>query len=198
MCIRDRSPTDPVDKANAELHLRQVYTDLRRLAARRLTQEKPGQTLQATALVHEAWLRLSRSKEQIWRGKTHFFMAAAEAMRRILIEQARRKATQKRGKGAPAEELHESRIELRSPPEEILAVHEALDELAQSEPTTAQIVKWKYFVGMSFKEIAEVMEISISSVERHWAYARTWLRGAIRSQDPSLDKRKRIPSSNNE
>jgi RNA polymerase sigma factor (TIGR02999 family) len=167
-------------KDAADEFLPQVYTELRRLANVRLLQEKPGQTLQATALVHEAWIRLSNSKNRAWQGRTHFFAAAAEAMRRILIEQARRKATLKRGEGVVPDEWNDSMIELKSPPEEILAVHEALDELAQLEPTTAQVVKWKYFVGMTFKEIAEVMEVSSSTIERHWAYARVWLRGAIR------------------
>ena len=179
--ISDPAPAlSPDGNEGIEELLPQVYGELRRLAAVRLQQEKPGQTLQATALVHEAWLRLSKSQDQAWQGRTHFFSAAAEAMRRILIDQARRKAAAKRGHGEAAEELNESRIELKSPPEEILAIHEALDELARTEPETAQVVKCKYFVGMTFKEIAHAMDVSLSTVERHWAYARVWLRGALR------------------
>ena len=117
-----------------------VYEELRKLAAARMTQEPPGQTLQATALVHEAWLKLAGSDRQQWRGREHFFGAAAEAMRRILIDKARRKASQKRGGNQPPEELHESRIELQAPSDEILAVHEALDELAAEDRMAAEVV----------------------------------------------------------
>src|SRR5688572_25290319 len=135
------------DPKAAEEFLPLVYEELRRLAASRMAQEKPGQTLQATALVHEAWLRLAGSDQQQWRGRSHFFGAAAEAMRRILIDKARRKASLKRGMDQPLEELHESRIELSAPADEILAVHDALDALSAEDAIAAQVVKLRYFVG---------------------------------------------------
>ncbi len=158
-----------------------VYDELRSLAAAKMAQEKPGQTLQATALVHEAWLKLAGSNHQQWRGRSHFFGAAAEAMRRILIDKARQKASLKRGLDQPLEELHESRIEMAAPSDEILAVHEALDALAAEDATAAEVVKLRYFVGMTISEIAEVLEISPRNADRHWVFARAWLKGAIRS-----------------
>jgi len=137
----------------AEQLLPLVYDELRKLAAARMAHEAPGQTLQATALVHEAWLKLAGSDRQQWHGRAHFFGAAAEAMRRILIDKARRRASQKHGGAQAAEELHESRIELRAPSEEILAVHDALDELAAEDPVAAEVVKLRYFVGMTIPEI---------------------------------------------
>src|SRR3954453_16594982 len=130
----------------AEELLPLVYDELRKLAAARMAREAPGQTLQATALVHEAWLKLAGSNRQQWQGRAHFFGAAAEAMRRILIDKARRKASQKRGGHQPAEELHESRIELRAPSAEILAVHDPLDALAAEDRMAAEVVKLRYFV----------------------------------------------------
>jgi RNA polymerase sigma factor (TIGR02999 family) len=155
-----------------------VYRELRQLAARKLAQEKPGQTLQPTALVHEAWLRLSSSQQQ-WRGQTHFFAAAAEAMRRILIDQVRRKAALKRGEAQSLEELHESRLEMRAPEAEVLAVHEALDALSREEPVAAEVVKLRYFVGMTIPQIAESLGISPRTADRHWSFARAWLKRAI-------------------
>jgi RNA polymerase sigma factor (TIGR02999 family) len=145
-----------------------------------MANERPGQTLQATGLVHEAWIRLAGSDRQQWRGRSHFFAAAAEAMRRILIDKARRRAAQKRGEGIPLEELNESRIELRAPADEVLAVNDALDQLARKEPVTAEVVKLKYFVGMTLPEIAGALDVSLSTVERHWSFARAWLRSALR------------------
>ena len=162
-----------------------VYEELRRLAAYKMANEGAGHTLQPTALVHEAWIKLAGSNRQQWQGRTHFFGAASEAMRRILIDQARRKAAQKRGERAPIEELHESRIEWKAPAPEVLAINEALDELASEEPVTAQVVKLKYFVGMTLPEIATALEVSLSTVERHWSYARAWLRMAVRGQKDS-------------
>jgi RNA polymerase sigma factor (TIGR02999 family) len=155
-----------------------VYDELRKLATQKLAHEKPGQTLQATALVHEAWLRLAPSRQQ-WRDRKHFFAAAGEAMRRVLIDQVRRKSSAKRGANPPVEELHESRIEFAAPSEEILAVHDALDRLAIEDPTAGEVVKLRYFVGMDMVEIAEAMDISPRSVERHWAFARAWLQRVI-------------------
>jgi len=156
-----------------------VYDELRRLAAAKMAREAPGQTLQATALVHEAWLKLAGSERQEWRGRAHFFGAAAEAMRRILIDQARRKASQKHGAGREREELHESRVELRAPPAEVLAVHEALDALEAEDRLAAEVVKLRYFVGMSVPEIAEALGSSSRTIDRHWAFARAWLKRAI-------------------
>jgi len=174
------SAIDAGDPKAADQLLPLVYEELRRLAALKMAQEKLGQTLQATALVHEAWLRLAGSNHQQWRGRSHFFGAAAEAMRRILIDKARQKASMKRGLNQPLEELHESRIELAAPSDEILAVHEALDDLAAEDATAAAVVKLRYFVGMTIPEIAEALEISPRSADRHWVFARAWLKGAIR------------------
>jgi RNA polymerase sigma factor (TIGR02999 family) len=159
-----------------------VYEELRRLAAAKMAQEKAGQTLQATALVHEAWMRLAGSDQRQWGGRSHFFAAAAEAMRRILIDRARQKASLKRGQKLALEELHESQIEMTAPAEEILAVHEALDSLSAEDATAAEVVKLRYFVGMTIPEIAEALGISPRSADRHWLFARAWLKGAIRGQ----------------
>jgi len=173
---------DAGDPKAADQLLPLVYEELRKVAAAKMAQEKPGQTLQATALVHEAWLRLARSDHQQWRGRSHFFGAAAEAMRRILIDKARHKASLKRGLDRPLEELHESSIELTAPADEILAVHDALDALAAEDATAAEVVKLRYFVGMTISEIAEALGISLRSADRHWLFARAWLKGAIRGR----------------
>ena len=170
------------DPQAAEQLLPLVYEELRRLAAAKMAQEKPGQTLQATALVHEAWLKLAGSDQQQWRGRSHFFGAAAEAMRRILIDKARQKASLKRGADQSPDELHESAIEATAPTDEILAVHDALDALSAEDATAAEVVKLRYFVGMTIPEIAEALEISPRSADRHWQFARAWLKGAIRGQ----------------
>src|SRR5437667_1364747 len=170
------------DPNAAEKLLPLVYAELRKLAAARMAHEAPGQTLQATALVHEAWLKLAGSDRQQWRGRAHFFGAAAEAMRRILIDQARRRASQKRGGDQPPEELHESRIELQAPSDEILAVHDALDALAAEDRVAAEVVKLRYFVGMTIPEIADALGISPSTADRHWAFARAWLKQAIEGE----------------
>jgi RNA polymerase sigma factor (TIGR02999 family) len=166
----------------AEELLPLVYDELRKLAAAKMAREAPGQTLQATALVHEAWLKLAGSNRQQWRGRAHFFAAAAEAMRRILIDRARRKASQKRGAGPVREELDESKIELRAPSAEILAVHDALDGLAAEDPVAAEVVKLRYFVGMTIAEVAEALDLSPRTADRHWAFARAWLKHAIEGE----------------
>jgi RNA polymerase sigma factor (TIGR02999 family) len=168
-------------KAAEEL-LPLVYDELRKLAAARMAREAPGQTLQATALVHEAWLKLAGSNRQQWQGRAHFFGAAAEAMRRILIDKARRKASQKRGGSQSPEELHESRIELQAPSAEILAVNDALDELAAEDRMAAEVVKLRYFVGMSIPEIADALGMAPRTADRHWAFARSWLKRAIEAE----------------
>jgi RNA polymerase sigma factor (TIGR02999 family) len=170
------------DPTAADELLPLVYQELRKLAARKMANESPGQTLQPTALVHEAWLKLAGSNRQQWRGRSHFFAAAAEAMRRILIDDARHKSSLKRGQDQPLEELHESRIELPVPQDEIVAVHEALDALAAEDATAAEVVKLRYFVGLTIPEIAEALEISPRSADRHWVFARAWLKGYIRDK----------------
>ncbi len=174
-------------KAAAEL-LPLVYDELRKLAAARMAQEVPGQTLQATALVHEVWLKLAGSERQQWHGRAHFFGAAAEAMRRILIDRARSKAAEKRGAGQAPAELDESKIELAAPSEEVLAVHEALDVLAAEDTVAAQVVKLRYFVGLTVPEIGEVLGLAPRTVNRYWAFARAWLKGAIRASCKSGER----------
>jgi RNA polymerase sigma factor (TIGR02999 family) len=129
--------------------------------------------------VHEAWLELAGTDKQ-WNGRAHFFSAAAEAMRRILIHNARRKRSLKRGEGVPAEELHESSIVTLAPTDELLAVHEALDELEKQDPQAATLVKLRYFVGMNLRDAAEQLGISPRSADRLWAYARVWLHREIK------------------
>src|SRR5262249_531212 len=159
-----------------------VYDELRRLAAQKLAQEKPGQTLQATALVHEAYLRLvGQEQAQHWNSRGHFFAAVGEAMRRILVEQARRRAATKRGGQNAREVLDPEAIVAPGPDEQILAVHDALDGLAQAEPDAAVLVKLRFFGGMTMGEAADALGISVRSAQDLWSYARTWLRRRMRS-----------------
>jgi RNA polymerase sigma factor (TIGR02999 family) len=168
------------DSKAAEQLLPLVYDQLRRLAAARLAREQPGHTLQATALVHEAYLRLVRADEvQQWNSRNHFFSAAAEAMRRILVDAARRKAAAKHGGQNDHEPLDESRITAAAPPEEILAVHEALDRLAKEDALAGELVKLHYFGGFSLEEAAELVGVSRASAYRRWTYARAWLRATL-------------------
>ena len=177
---------DHGDAAAAQELLPVVYDELRRVAAVKLAAEKPGQTLQPTALVHEAYLRLAgENRKEPWRGRRQFFAAAAEAMRRILVENARRKKSQKRGGGVKRDDIEVDQIEAGRPPEEILALHDALDLLAEKDATKAELVKLRYFVGMTIPEAAEVLEISPSSIDRQWAYARAWLHQQIAQSDSS-------------
>jgi RNA polymerase sigma factor (TIGR02999 family) len=168
------------DPGAAEELLPLVYEELRKLAAHRMSNEAAGQTLQPTALVHEAWLRLAGEEKEQWAGRAQFFAAAAEAMRRILIERARRRQALKRGADAEHEPLEESRLELAVPTDEMLAVHEALDGLAAQDPQAADLVKLRYFVGMSMPEVAAAMGVPQRSAERLWTFARAWLRGAMK------------------
>jgi RNA polymerase sigma factor (TIGR02999 family) len=158
-----------------------VYAELRKLAAQKMARESDGQTLQPTALVHEAWLRLTRSDDRRWNDRTHFFAAAAEAMRRILVEKARRKNAQRRGGGQQRVELMDIPVEVAPPEDQLLAVNEALDKFAKLEPAKAELVKLRYFVGMTIEEAAEVLGISAPTAKRHWAYARAWLGEEINS-----------------
>jgi RNA polymerase sigma factor (TIGR02999 family) len=170
-------------KAAEEL-LPLVYEELRKLAAAKMAHEAPGHTLQPTALVHEAWLRLVGSEDQKWNGRGHFFGAAAEAMRRILIEAARRKQSQRRGGGLDRVDLQESHIVLDRPSEEMLAVDDALERLTQQDPLAADLVKLRYYVGMTLPEAAEALGLSPRTADRLWAYARTWLRMEIEGGSP--------------
>jgi RNA polymerase sigma factor (TIGR02999 family) len=153
-----------------------VYNELRKLAAQKLAQEKPGQTLQATALVHEAYVRLVDTKRvPRWDSRGHFFAAAAEAMRRILIEQARRKGTRKHGGDVRRVDLNHLSIAGDDPSDELLALDEALAELEEHDPQAAQLVKLRYFAGLSHQQAAEVLGISRRAADRIWALARAWL-----------------------
>jgi RNA polymerase sigma factor (TIGR02999 family) len=153
-----------------------VYEELRRIAAYKMAQEAPGHTLQPTALVHEAWLRLAGGESPKFQNRSHFFAAAAEAMRRILIENARRKHSLKRGGAFEREELNEAHLVQHVPTDEMLAVDEALGFLAAEDPVSADLVKLRYFVGMTMEEAASALGLPLRTAERLWAYARAWLR----------------------
>jgi len=161
-------------RAAAEL-LPLVYDALRGLAAWRLANEQPGQTLQATALVHEAWMRLGQSNRQEWRGREHFFSAAAEAMRRILVEKARRKQRPKHGGGWERIDVEHIQLAEPLPSSDLLALDEALTELAQSDPQAAELVQLRFFAGLTQEQAAEVLGVSPRTADRTWAYARAWL-----------------------
>jgi RNA polymerase sigma factor (TIGR02999 family) len=169
---------DHGDPQAADRLLPLVYNELRELAAQRLKKEKPGQTLQATALVHEAYLRLvDREAVQRWDSRGHFFAAAAEAMRRILVEQARRKGRLKRGSALKRAELDLDGVEIAplGPNGDLLAVDEALTKLAQKHPEKAELVKLRYFAGLTGDEAAQALGISGTTADRYWTYARAWL-----------------------
>jgi RNA polymerase sigma factor (TIGR02999 family) len=159
-----------------------VYQELRKLAARRLAGEKPGQTFQATALVHEAYLRLvdvDPAKAQRWNGRGHFFAAAAEAMRRILVENARSKACQKRGGDWRRVDFENLDMTTSVSPDQLLALDEALDRLATRDPLAGQLVNLRYFAGLALDPAAAALGISPATAYRHWAYARAWLCGEL-------------------
>ncbi len=153
-----------------------VYEELRKLAAHKMAQEAPSQTLQPTALVHEAWLRLGGDAQPAWQNRAHFFAAAAEAMRRILVERARRRSALKRGAGANHVSLDAIEIPIVAPDDErLLAVDEALEEFAAIHPRKAELVKLRFFTGMTFEEAASVLGIAVPTAKEWWAYARAWL-----------------------
>ena len=152
-----------------------VYAELHELARARLARKAPGQTLQPTALVHEAYLRIAGDSKVTWEGQQHFFFAAARAMRDILVEQARRKAGLKRGGGRRREELDEACAVLEPPSDDVLAVHEALAELEARDPLKGQIVLLRYFTGLTMDETAEVLGMAERTLDRHWRYIRAWL-----------------------
>jgi RNA polymerase sigma factor (TIGR02999 family) len=168
------------DPSTAERLLPLVYQELRELAAAKLRHEKPGQTLQATALVHEAFLRLVKTdSNRHWDSRRHFFSAAAEAMRRILVESARRKKRLKRGGGLARDPLDDLAIESPASSLDLLALDEALTRLAQEDPEKAELVQLRFFAGLSHEEAAEVLGVSVVTVKRHWRYARVWLHRQI-------------------
>jgi len=177
------------DPHGAQQLLPLVYEELRKLAAQKLAQEKPGQTLQATALVHEAYLRLvDTDKVSQWNSRGHFFAAAAEAMRRILVENARRKGRLKHGGNRQRVELDVAEIAVQTPADDLLALDEALTRLAERDAQTAQLVKLHCFAGLSIEQAAEVLAISGRTAYRDWAFAQAWLYREIRGQEPPPEK----------
>ncbi len=159
-----------------------VYTELRKLAASRMANEAPGQTLQPTALVHEAWLRVAGGNDHTWDSRAHFFAAAAEAMRRILIENARRKKALRHGAGQARLDVQELEIAAPAPDDQMLAVDEALNKLTTLDKEKAELVKLRYFAGMTTEEAAAALGISEATAKRWWVYARAWLYTEIRPQ----------------
>jgi RNA polymerase sigma factor (TIGR02999 family) len=164
---------------SAEDLLPQVYDELKRIAAQKMASEAAGHTLQATALVHEAWISLAGSSGPEFENRAHFFAAAAEAMRRILVDSARRKRSLKRGAGARREEIQESHWVQEVRPDELLAVDEALDLLGKEDPLSANLVKLRYFMGLSMDEAASALGLPLRTAERMWTFARAWLRRTI-------------------
>ena len=152
-----------------------VYEELRRLASQKMSHEPPGQTLQATALVHEAYIRLVGSEAKNWSGRTHFFAAAAEAMRRILIDNARRKQRLKRGGKQQKIDLDKAEIAIEGPSTDLIALDEALVKLAEEDSVKADLVKLRYFAGLTIPQAAEMLDISRATADRYWSYARAWL-----------------------
>ena len=171
------------DPKAAEELLPLVYEELRKLAAHKMANEAAGHTLQPTALVHEAWLRLVGNQGQRWENHAHFFGAAAEAMRRILIEKARRRQRARHGGGQERVDLDELAIVAPESDERLLQVQEALDQLAAEDKVKADVVKLRFFVGLTDHEVAEALGLSERTVERHWAYAKPWLFRVIRSKN---------------
>jgi RNA polymerase sigma factor (TIGR02999 family) len=181
---------DQGDAKAAEQLLPLVYDELRRLAAQKMAEEKPGQTLQATALVHEAYLRLVGGAEQTWNSRGHFLSAAAEAMRRILIEQARRKGSVKHGGGRRRVDLDEVAPAVSQPDSDNLqAIDEALARLARHEPVRAELVKLRFFGGLTMPEAAAALGISLATAERYWVFARAWLCAELVDQESASPKR---------
>ncbi len=167
-----------VDEGNtsaAQKLLPLVYDDLRRLAASRMAMERGNHTLQPTALVHEAYLRLADNSQAVWKSRGHYFAAAAEAMRRILVDRARTKAAKKRGGQFTRVDLDDLQLAIEARPDVLCAVNDAIDELCKIAPEKAELVKLRFFVGMTNKEAAEALEISLVTVKRHWHFARAWL-----------------------
>lgn len=176
--LNDATAGDP--KA-AESLLPLVYEDLRQLASVRMAQEPAGQTLQPTALVHEAWMRL-HAEDHCWENRRHFFSAAAEAMRRILIDRARKKRRVRHGGDLARVDVHDVDIASESQPETVLFMHEALERLASKDPVVAELIKLRYFAGVPNEEAAAMLGMSERTARRHWAYARAWLAREIKGE----------------
>jgi RNA polymerase sigma factor (TIGR02999 family) len=171
------------DSSAADRLLPLVYDELRKLAAQKMAHENPGQTLQATALVHEAWLRLGGDEQPAWQNRAHFFAAAAEAMRRILIDNARRKKAERHGGQSERVNLDLDSLELAAgmDDDQLLALHEALDRLVAHAPAKAELVKLRFFVGLTIEEAAKVLGLSEPTAKRYWAYARAWLYRTVKN-----------------
>jgi RNA polymerase sigma factor (TIGR02999 family) len=181
------------DPHAAERLLPLVYDELRRLAAQKLAHEAAGQTLQPTALVHEAYLRLvGKGGEQHWDSRGHFFAAAAEAMRRILVDNARRKRRPKHGGDRRRVDWDAASAAAESPPEDLLALDQALDRLAKQDPAKAELVKLRFFAGLTMAEAAQALGVSLTTAERHWTYARTWLYAELSDAAAPQDGTKKI------
>ena len=176
--LHSASAGDP--RAAAEL-LPLVYDELRRLAAHKLSGERIGHTLQATALVHEAWLKIAGDNHRDWNGRQHFFAAAAEAMRRILVDRARRRLATKRGAAPEHLDADELDIPAPAPDEQLLAVNDALEKFAQLDPRKGELVKLRYFAGMNYEEAALALGIAVPTAKQWWAYARAWLAVEMRA-----------------
>jgi RNA polymerase sigma factor (TIGR02999 family) len=174
----ERGDTRAVDKL-----LPAVYQELRQLAAQKLAHERPGQTLQATALVHEAYLRLLGSEGQNWMSRVHFFGAAAEAMRRILIDNARRKQRLKRGKQPQRVDINDELLAIEEPSDDLVALDDALTKLEEVDKTKADLVKLRYFAGLTLDQAAQILNLSSAQARRHWTYTRAWLYARIRSAE---------------
>ena len=180
------SAIDSGDPHASEQLLPLVYDELRKLAAQRLAQENPGQTLQPTALVHEAYLRLvGAEKGQNWDSRGHFFAAAAEAMRRILIDHARTKQSQRRGGGRQRLDLEHVDLAVPEAGLDVLALHEVLERFEQQDPVKARLVKLRYFAGLSIPQAAEALGISSNTADRYWAYARAWMHAELKKDEPA-------------
>ena len=167
------------DPKAAEQLLLLVYDELRRLAASKIAWEAPGQTLQPTALVHEAWLRLVGAQAPSFKDRTHFFRAAADAMRHILIDRARRKHTKRHGDGYQRVDIEDFDLAAPAADDQLLAVNEALDKLALDHPVQAELVKLRYFAGLTNEEVSEVLGISVSTAKNYWTFSRAWLLNEI-------------------
>jgi RNA polymerase sigma factor (TIGR02999 family) len=169
------------DAKTADELLPLVYEELRKLAAYKMANESPDQTLQPTALVHEAWLRLTGKEDVRWNGRAHFFAAAAEAMRRILIDNARRKHALRHGGGQQRVDIAEQNIVASARDDQLLAINEALDKLAAQDKLKAELVKLRFFVGLTIEEAADILGISVPTAKRYWIYARAWLHAEIKA-----------------
>lgn len=167
------------DHKAAEELLPLVYAELRRLAAHRLAGERQQHTLQPTALVHEAWLKVSGDKQRVWNGRQHFFAACAEAMRRILVDRARRRLAARRGAGQAVLDADELEIPAPAPDDQLLSVSDAVEKFAMVDARKAELVKLRYFVGMTFEEAADALGIAVPTAKEWWAYSRAWLRVEI-------------------